>query len=88
MAEVRREARTQLTAALPNASWLLITLDDSLLAGEIAIRAQEYGALMRIAACAHQHEEVHHLRVRGVHQVVKSEEEAARRLCHLAMEMA
>lgn len=77
-----------LTAALPNASWLLITLDDSLLAGEIAIRAQEYGALMRIAACAHQHEEVHHLRVRGVHQVVKSEEEAARRLCHLAMEMA
>ena len=62
-----------LTAALPNASWLLITLDDSLLAGEIAIRAQEYGALMRIAACAHQHEEVHHLRVRGVHQVVKSE---------------
>jgi len=32
-----------LLAALPNASWLLITLDDSLLAGEIAIRAQEYG---------------------------------------------
>ena len=78
-----------LTAALPNASWLLITLDDSLLAGEIAIRAQEYGALMRIAACAHQHEEVHHLRVRGACiRWSRARREAARRLCHLAMEMA
>lgn len=73
-----------LAAALPNASWLLITLDDSLLAGEIAAIAREQGGLLQIAACAHQGEEVHHLLLRGVHRVVLSEEEAARRLCHLA----
>ncbi|MGS3139556.1 cation:proton antiporter [Aeromonas sanarellii] len=73
-----------LASALPNASWLLITLEDSLLAGEIAAIAREQGALLQIAACAHQGEEVHHLRLRGVHRVVLSEEEAARRLCHLA----
>ncbi|WP_421187652.1 YbaL family putative K(+) efflux transporter [Aeromonas sanarellii] len=73
-----------LAAALPNASWLLITLEDSLLAGEIAAIAREQGDLLQIAACAHQGEEVHHLRLRGVHRVVLSEEEAARRLCHLA----
>ncbi|MFM5878238.1 YbaL family putative K(+) efflux transporter [Aeromonas sanarellii] len=73
-----------LAAALPNASWLLITLEDSLLAGEIAAIAREQGALLQIAACAHQGEEVHHLLLRGVHRVVLSEEEAARRLCHLA----
>ncbi|MNV94378.1 Inner membrane protein YbaL [compost metagenome] len=70
--------------ALPDASWLLITLDDSLLAGEIAARAREQGDLLRIAACGHQAEEVHHLLIRGAHQVVQSEEEAARRLCQLA----
>ncbi|MFM5841308.1 YbaL family putative K(+) efflux transporter [Aeromonas sanarellii] len=73
-----------LAAALPNASWLLITLEDSLLAGEIVAIAREQGALLQIAACAHQGEEVHHLLLRGVHRVVLSEEEAARRLCHLA----
>ncbi|WP_434666549.1 YbaL family putative K(+) efflux transporter [Aeromonas sp. NJAU223] len=73
-----------LSVALPNASWLLITLEDSLLAGEIAAAAREQGALLRIAACGQQAEEVHHLRVRGVHQVVQQEEEAARRLCQLA----
>ncbi|WP_338891263.1 YbaL family putative K(+) efflux transporter [Aeromonas rivipollensis] len=73
-----------LSVALPDASWLLITLDDSLLAGEIAARAREQGDLLRIAACGHQAEEVHHLLIRGVHQVVQSEEEAARRLCQLA----
>ncbi|MBP0603743.1 Kef family K(+) transporter [Aeromonas sanarellii] len=73
-----------LAAALPNASWLLITLEDSLLAGEIAAIAREQGGLLQIAACAHQGEEVHHLLLRGVHRVVLSEEEAARRLCHLA----
>lgn len=74
-----------LSVALPDASWLLITLDDSLLAGEIAARAREQGDLLRIAACGHQAEEVHHLLIRGAHQVVQSEEEAARRLCQLAM---
>lgn len=73
-----------LSVALPDASWLLITLDDSLLAGEIAARAREQGDLLRIAACGHQAEEVHHLLIRGAHQVVQSEEEAARRLCQLA----
>lgn len=73
-----------LSVALPDASWLLITLDDSLLAGEIAARAREQGDLLRIAACGHQAEEVHHLLIRGVHQVVQSEEEVARRLCQLA----
>ncbi|MNH12587.1 Inner membrane protein YbaL [compost metagenome] len=77
-----------LAAALPHASWLLITLEDSLLAGEVAAAAREQGALLRIAACAHQAEEVHHLLIRGVHQVVKSEEEAARRLCQLAVQPA
>ena len=73
-----------LSVALPDASWLLITLDDSLLAGEIAARVREQGDLLRIAACGHQAEEVHHLLIRGAHQVVQSEEEAARRLCQLA----
>ncbi len=73
-----------LSVALPDASWLLITLDDSLLAGEIAARAREQGDLVRIAACGHQAEEVHHLLIRGAHQVVQSVEEAARRLCQLA----
>ncbi|MFM5165280.1 YbaL family putative K(+) efflux transporter [Aeromonas rivipollensis] len=73
-----------LSVALPDASWLLITLDDSLLAGEIAARAREQGDLLRIAACGHQAEEVHHLLIRGAHQVVQSKEEAARRLCQLA----
>ena len=72
-----------LSVALPDASWLLITLDDSLLAGEIAARAREQGDLLRIAACGHQAEEVHHLLIRGAHQVVQSEGEAARRLCQL-----
>ncbi|MGL5813769.1 MAG: YbaL family putative K(+) efflux transporter [Aeromonas sp.] len=77
-----------LSVALPDASWLLITLDDSLLAGEIAAAAREQGGLLRIAACGQQAEEVHHLRVRGVHQVVLREEEAARRLCQLATQPA
>lgn len=72
-----------LDAALPDASWLLITLDDSLLAGEIAAVARERGALLQIAACGQQPEEVHHLLGRGVQHVVQSQEEAARRLCQL-----
>jgi monovalent cation:H+ antiporter-2, CPA2 family len=72
-----------LDVALPDASWLLITLDDSLLAGEIAAAARERGALLQIAACGQQPEEVHHLLGRGVQHVVQSQEEAARRLCQL-----
>ncbi|MGY3943175.1 YbaL family putative K(+) efflux transporter [Aeromonas tecta] len=72
-----------LDVALPDASWLLITLDDSLLAGEIAATARERGALLQIAACGQQPEEVHHLLGRGVQHVVQSQEEAARRLCQL-----
>lgn len=77
-----------LSAALPDASWLLITLEDSLLAGEVAAAAREQGALLRIAACGQQAEEVHHLRVRGVNLVIQSQEEVARRLCQLAMQSA
>lgn len=72
-----------LDAALPDASWLLITLDDNLLAGEVAAAARSRGALLQIAACGQQPDEVRHLRGRGAQHVVQSQEEAARRLCQL-----
>lgn len=74
-----------LDAALPDASWLLITLDDSLLAGEVAAMARERGALLQVAVCGQAPEEVHHLRGRGAQHVVQSQEEAARRLCQLVI---
>ncbi|MGY3925893.1 YbaL family putative K(+) efflux transporter [Aeromonas simiae] len=70
--------------ALPHASYLLVTLDDGLLAGEVVAAAHSHYPALPIAACGAQEEIARHLLERGAHHVVNGDEEAAQRLGQLA----